>query len=143
MAEKTENNNYIHPIKTKVQLKKNKIYKLEFLPHYKSDNFDIGFGDFSVTTNQDALYVSPSSVCLTNNGLLINAKAINTNIKLENRKKYVFIIDITNKKFSIYKNGENFGEYEFNFQNNIYAQASIRNVGNSIQIKTYEKDNTQ
>ena len=48
----------------------------------------MGFGDFSITTNNVELYVSTSCVCLTNNGLLINTKTVNTNIKLENRKKY-------------------------------------------------------
>ena len=114
---------------------------MEFFPNYKTNNFDIGFGDFSITTNQDALYVSPGCVCLTNNGLIINLKTVNTNIKIENGNKYEFIIDIKNKKFNILKNDEDFGEYEFNFQNNIFAQASIRNVGNSIKIKTFAKDN--
>ena len=141
IAEKTENNNYIHSIKAMNQLQKNKIYKLEFLPNYKANDFGIGFGDFSVTINNSALYSAQNSVCLKNNGLFINSQNINENIKLENGKKYEFIIDIKNKKFSLFTNDENFGEYEFNFQDNIFAQASIRNVGNSIKIKTYEKDN--
>ena len=141
MAEKTENNGYIHIIKSKTQLQKDKIYKLEFLPNYKNDDFNIGFGDLSYTNKCSALCVSKNCVCLTNNGLLINKVNVNQNIKIENGTKYVFIIDIKNKKFILYKNGENFGEYEFNFQDNIFAQASIRNVGNSVKIKTYIKDN--
>ena len=140
VAEKAENNGFIHIIKTKLQLQKNKIYKLEFLPNYKDNDFDIGFGDFSKTNNYAALYVAQGSVCLTNKGLLINANIINNNIKIENGKKYEFIIDIINNKFSLFINGENFGEYEFDFQDNIFAQASIRNLGNLIKIKTYEKD---
>lgn len=31
------------------------------------------------------------------------------------------------------------GEYKFNFQDNIFAQASIRNIRNAIKIKTFEK----
>ena len=127
-------------IKTKLQLQKNKIYKLEFLPNYKDNDFDIGFGDFSKTNNYGALYAAQGSVCLTNKGLLINANIINNNIKIENGKKYEFIIDIKNNKFSLFINGENFGEYEFDFQDNIFAQTSIRNLGNSIKIKSYEKD---
>ena len=141
LAEKTENNGYIHIIKSKTQLQKDKIYKLEFLPNYKNDDFNIGFGDLSYTNKCSALYASKNCVCLTNNGLLINKVKVNQNIKIENGTKYVFIIDIKNKKFILYKNGENFGEYEFNFQDNIFAQASIRNVGNSVKIKTYIKDN--
>ena len=141
IAEKTENNNYIHSIKAMNQLQKNKIYKLEFLPNYKANDFGIGFGDFSVTINNSALYSAQNSVCLKNNGLFINSQNINENIKLENGKKYEFIIDIKNKKFSLFTNDENFGEHEFNFEDNVFAQASIRNVGNSIKIKTYEKDN--
>ena len=72
---------------------------------------------------------------------MINKININQNIKIENGKKYEFIIDIKNRKFNLYSNGENIGEYEFNFQDNIFVQASIRNVGNSIKIKTYVKDN--
>ena len=43
IAEKTENNNYIHSIKAMNQLQKNKIYKLEFLPNDKANDFGIGF----------------------------------------------------------------------------------------------------
>ena len=121
IAEKTENNNYIHSIKAMNQLQKNKIYKLEFLPNYKANDFGIGFGDFSVTINNSALYSAQNSVCLKNNGLFINSQNINENIKLENGKKYEFIIDIKNKKFSLFVNEENIGEYEFNFQENIFA----------------------
>ena len=141
LAEKTENNGYIHIIKSKLQLQKDKIYKIEFLSNYRNDDFNIGFGDFSSTNKCSALYVSQNCVCLTNNGLLINKININQNIKIENGKKYEFIIDIKNRKFNLYSNGENLGEYEFNFQDNIFVQASIRNVGNSIKIKTYVKDN--
>ena len=104
VAEKTENNNYIHSIKTMNQLQKNKIYKLEFLPNYKANYFGIGFGDFSVTINSPALYIAKNSVCLTSKGLFINSKNINQNIKLQNGKKYEFIIDIKNKKFNLIAN---------------------------------------
>ena len=80
IAEKTENNNYIHSIKAMNQLQKNKIYKLEFLPNYKANDFGIGFGDFSVTINNSALYSAQNSVCLKNNGLFINSQNINENI---------------------------------------------------------------
>ena len=139
MAEKTEKNGFIHIIKTKYQFQNDKIYKLEFSPNYKDNDFNIGFGDFSKASNVGALYVAQDSVCLTDKGLLINKKNVNTKITIENGRNYEFIIDMKKKKFNLYMNDENFGEYEFNFQNNVFVQASIRNIGNSVKIKTYEK----
>ena len=139
LAEKTENNGYIHLIKSEYQLKKNKIYKIEFDINYKGGDYDIGFGDFSKSTFTSSLYLSDNSVSVSKKGLYINKNEINNNIKIENGKT-VFIIDMKNKKFSANINGSNFGEFEFNFQDNVYAQASMRNLGNSIKIKTYEKE---
>jgi len=31
------------------------------------------------------------------------------------------------------------GEFNYNFQENIYPLAAIRKIGNSVKIKTYEK----
>ena len=44
-----------------------------------------------------------------------------------------------NKKFTLNVNEVKAGEYDFNFQDNVFAQAAVRNLNNSIQIKTYEK----
>ena len=39
----------------------------------------------------------------------------------------------------LYIDENKIGEYNFNFQDNIFAHASMRNIGNSVRIKTYEK----
>ena len=132
LAEKTEQNGHINLIKSSYQLKKNKIYKLIFLPNYKDNDFQIGFADSSQSSKH-------SCVALTNEGLYINGIKINSNLILQNGKKYEFIIDISNKSFILTIDEINSGKFNFNFQDNIYAHAGIRNTGNSIRIKTYEK----
>ena len=46
---------------------------------------------------------------------------------------------MSKKNFILNINNIKSGEFSFNFENNIYAQASIWKIGNSVKIKTYEK----
>ena len=140
LAEKTEKNNYIHLIKSEYQLKKDKIYKIEFDVNYRGEDYEIGFADFSKSTSSCWFDDTDNSVSVTNKGLIISKKNINNNIKIENGKKYQFIINMKDKKFSLNINGINSGEYQFNFQDNVFAQACMRYLGNSVKIKTYEKE---
>lgn len=139
VAEKTEDNSFIHLIKSSYQLKKDKIYKLIFEVNFKGGDFDIGFADFSKTTMVAKLTSSENFVAITNKGLIINEKNINNKVKTENGKKYKFIIDMKNKNFSLSIDEIKIGDFNFDFQDNVFAQASIRNLGNSVRIKTYEK----
>ena len=77
-------------------------------------------------------------IALRRDGLTIEGNNF-SETKIENQKKYEFIIDIPNKIFILNVDGNKEGEYKFNFQDNIYAHASIENISNSIKIKTYEK----
>jgi len=138
LAEKTKQNGYINLIKSSYQFKKNKIYKWIFLPNYKDNDFQIGFADSSQSAQNDWLKESFNCVALTNDGLYINGSKKN-NLNLENGKKYEFIIDISQKSFILNIDEINAGKFNFNFQDNIYAHAGIRNTGNSVRIKTYEK----
>ena len=141
VARKAENDSYIHLIKSKYKFIKNKIYKLEFFPEInKKGDFHIGFADYSNSKIREWLKYN-SSVGLTNGGLYVDGNNINSKLKIENGKKYSFIIDITRKTFNLLIDEIYSGEYSFNFEDNIYAHAAIRNIGNSIRIKTYEKAN--
>jgi len=139
IAVKHENNSYMHSIKSSYEFKKDKVYKLEFIVDYKGGDLDIRFADFSTTKYKSRLTVSNNTVALSNQGLIINQKNINNNLKIENGKKYEFIIDMKNKKFILNVNEVKSGEYDFDFQNNVFAQVAVRNLNNSIKIKTYEK----
>ena len=139
IAEKTTDNSYIHLIKSSYKFKKDKKYKLIFIPVINSqDDFDIGFADFEASNICCCLQFN-HSVGVTNEGLIINNSNINSNLKIENGKKYEFLIDISQNSFTLNINNEEKGNYNFNFSDNIYAHAAIRNVGNSVSIKTYEK----
>ena len=139
-AEKTEHNGYIHLIKSSYEFKKDKIYKLEFIPNYIKDNdFQIGFADFNQSKGREWFKDNYNCVGLTNEGLYINGTNINSNLIIKNGIKIEFIIDISKKSFILNINGKNEGEFKFNFQNNIFAHAAIRNIGNSVTIKTFEK----
>ena len=140
IAEKTQNNSYIHLIKSSLKFEKDKIYKLEFIPHcQKGGDFFIGFADFNQSKTHSWLKDPFNCVGLSNEGLYINGIKINSKITVQNEKKYEYIIDISNKTFILNIDGINVGEFKFNFQENIYAHARIRKIGNSIIIKTYEK----
>ena len=97
-AEKTENNGYIHLIKSSYQFKKDKIYKLEFNPNYIKGDFQIGFADFNESKKKEWLKYN-SCVGLTNEGLYINGSNINSNLKIKNGVKIEFIIDISKNSF--------------------------------------------
>lgn len=125
-------------IKSKFQFKKDKIYKLEFFPNYIGGDFDIGFVDYSQSSKHSWLRDKFNCVGLTNVGLYINGSLIN-NLNLENGKKYEFIIDISKGTFILNIDEKKVGTFNFNFQDNIYAHAGMRKIGNSIRIKTYEK----
>ena len=140
LAEKTERDDYLHMIKSMNQLKKDNIYKLVFETNYiNGNNFHVGFGDFSEATSYFWLKEKKKFVGLTEEGLFIEGSKID-NVSINNNdKKYTFIIDINNKKFSLFVNEIKKGEFNYNFQENIYPLAAIRKIGNSVKIKTYEK----
>ena len=138
LAEKTKQTEYMYLIKSKFQFKKDKLYKLEFFPNYIGGDFDIGFADYSQSSKLSWLRDMFNCVGLTNVGLYINGSLIN-NLNLENGKKYEFIIDISKGTFILNIDEKKVGTFNFNFQDNIYAHAGMRKIGNSIRIKTYEK----
>ena len=139
IAEKTTDNSYIHLIKSSYKFKKDKKYKLIYIPVINTvGDFHIGFADFTKSNSQPWLKFN-HSVGVTNNGLIINNSIKNSDLKIENGKKYEFLIDISQNSFTLKINDEEKGNYNFNFSDNIYAHAAIRNVGNSVSIKTYEK----
>ena len=140
VAEKTENDRYIHLIKSSYQFKKDVIYKLEYIVNYiNGGDIDIGFADFSISNSTSWLRNCKSSVALSNEGLYINSSIVNKNLTIKNGKKFEFIIDMSKKKFILNIDNNKSGEFSFNFEENIYAQAAIRKIGNSVKIKTYEK----
>ena len=140
LAEKTENYSHIHMIKSMNELKKDNIYKLVFETNYiKGGTFQVGFGEFNEATSHCWLKDKFKCVGLTEKGLFIEGNKID-NVSINNNdKKYTFIIDINNKKFSLFVNEIKKGEFNYNFQENIYPLAAIRKIGNSVKIKTYEK----
>ena len=140
VAEKTENDEYIHLIKSSYQFKKNVIYKLEYIVNYMNGgDIDIGFADFSISNSAPWLRKYNNSVALSNEGLFINSSIVSKNLKIQNGKKFEFIIDISKKSFILNVDNIKSGEFTFNFADNIYAQTAIRKIGNSVKIKTYEK----
>ena len=111
---------------------------MEFLPKYIGNDFHIGFADSNQSSSHSWLKDSFNCVGLTNEGLYISGSKINS-VSLQNGKKYQFIIDISKKSFILNIDETKVGEFTFNFQDNIYAHAGMRNIGNSIKIKTFEK----
>ena len=98
-AEKTGNNGYIHLIKSSYEFKKDKIYKMEFIPNFTKGDFQIGFADFNQSKNQVWFKDNYNCVGLTNKGLYINGSNINSNLIIKNGIKIEFIIDISKKSF--------------------------------------------
>ena len=59
---------------------------------------------------------------------------------IENNIKIIFILNFKEEKksFEVYKNEEKIGKFSFDLKN-IYALVAIRNIGNSVKIKTFEE----
>ena len=102
-------------------------------------DFQIGFADYNESKNKDWFYSKFNSVGLTDGGLYINGSMINKDFYIKNGLKIEFILNIPKKLFILNIDGKKEGEFNFNFQDNIFAHAAIRNIGNSITIKTFEK----
>ena len=143
LAEKTRVIDFIHIIRGKYIFQIYKIYKLEFTINYINEgDFDIGFGDLEIANDFAWLRDCDSCVGLTNQGLYISSKKISDISITKNVKKCTFIIDIVNDNFTLYIDGIKSGEFNYFFKkNNIYPLAAIRNIGNSVYIKTYENRN--
>ena len=141
LAEKTQDDSYIHSIKTINRLTKGNIYKVEFKLNYiKGGDFNIGFGDFEETISQAWIKTANKCVGLTQEGLYIEGKKVNNVSINPNDKKYFFILDIDKNKFSLFIDDINKGEFDFIFPENIYPLAAIRKIGNSVHITTYQKN---
>ena len=112
---------------------------MEFTPNYISGDFQIGFADYNESKNKDWVYRKFNSVGLTYGGLYINCSMINKDFYIKNGLKIEFIINIQKKLFILNIGGKKEGEFNFNFQDNIFAYSAIRNIGNSITLKTFEK----
>lgn len=139
LAEKTDGGTFIYPIKTNYILKKEKVYKIEFILDYNKSgdgDVDLGFGNF-FDTEKDNWLRSKNSVCITNAGLFIDSVKVKE-IKIQKSGKYEFIINMPKQNFNLIIDEIKMGEFKFNFQENICAQAAIRNKGSSVRIKTFE-----
>ena len=125
LSEKTENDEFMHLIKSSHQLKKDRIYKLQFIPIYKGGDFEVGFGDLNSTIKCNSLRTADNSVSLSNEGLKINKKKVN-NVKIENTKKYEFIIDISKGFFILIFKIDKINIYSFSVLNNFLPLLNIK-----------------
>lgn len=66
-------------------MKKDRIYKLQFITIYKGGDFEIGFGNLDNLINQYCLRSSENCASLSNEGLKINKIRVN-NIVIEDQK---------------------------------------------------------
>ena len=141
LIEKTDENGYIHIVRSQNELKEGKIYKIEFHINYtKGNDLDVGFGNINLCQTQGWIRCE-EGICICNKGLFINGvhSIVNNNF-IENNIKIIFILNFKEEKksFEVYKNEEKIGKFSFDLKN-VYALVAIRNIGNSVKIKTFEE----
>ena len=140
LIEKTDENGYIHIVRSQNELKEGKIYKIEFHINYTKGDLDVGFGSINLCQTQGWIRCE-EGICICNKGLFINGvhSIVNNNF-IENNIKIIFILNFKEEKksFEVYKNEEKIGKFSFDLKN-IYALVAIRNIGNSVKIKTFEE----
>ena len=141
LIEKTDENGYIHIVRSQNELKEGKIYKIEFHINYtKGNDLDVGFGNINLCQTQGWIRCE-EGICICNKGLFINGvHSIMNNNFIENNIKIIFILNFKEEKksFEVYKNEEKIGKFSFDLKN-VYALVAIRNIGNSVKIKTFEE----
>lgn len=126
------NSYYMYPVKSKLKLDKNRIYKLIYNISYFSGKFRVGFGDLGLNNKQ---LKEKGSVGLTGQGLFNEGEKI-SDVKLQKENKQViFIINLKNnqKYFEVFIDGKSLGKFNFDLED-IYGLASMHN--GSVQIKT-------
>ncbi len=140
LIEKTSEADFIHIVRSQNELKEGKIYKIEFYINYtKGSDLDVGFGTINLCETKGWLRYE-EGICICNKGLFINGvNSINNNF-IEKNVKIIFILNFKEKKksFEVYKNEEKIGKFDFDLKN-VYALVAIRNIGNSVKIKTFEE----
>ena len=122
----------MYPVKSKLKLDKNRIYKLIYNISYISGKFRVGFGDLGLNNKQ---LKEKGSIGLTCQGLFNEGEKI-SDVKLQKENKQViFIIDLKNnqKYFEVFIDGKALGKFNFELED-IYGLASMHN--GSVQIKT-------
>ena len=120
-------------IKSKHKFEKNKIYKLKYNISIIDQRFRVGFGDYGKCIKR---LKESGAVGLTNEGLYIDEKLVNNNIKIKKEnKEIIFIINLKEDpyNFEIFIDGKSFGKYQF-YLENIYGLAAI--YEGSIKIST-------
>ena len=144
-------------IKSKLELKKGGIYKLEFIIDYahnndneinefddakNDDEIEVGFGNYELIKSKDTLK-EKGGICFSNKKLFIEGKEIEIEIGFLdfNDKKNIicFLVNLSNNfEFALFINGKFIYGSGFNFYN-IFAFSSIKNVGTFIDLKTFVK----
>ena len=138
LAEKIKEDGYIYAIRSEKNLQHGEIYKIQFIIHYPAGNdFQVGFGDPSELTGW---IKENNSVCLTNGGLYLNNKLINSSYIIKDNQKIEFIINLSKNEsfFELYIDDVFINKYNFVINNQIYVLAAIRALKNAVEIKTYK-----
>ena len=120
-------------IKSKHKFEKNKIYKLKYNISIIDQRFRVGFGDYGKCIKR---LKESGAVGLTNEGLYIDEKLVNNNIKIKKEnKEIIFIINLKEDpyNFEIFIDGKSFGKYQF-YLETIYGLAAM--CEGSIKIST-------
>ena len=138
-------------IKSKLELKKGGIYKIEFIIDFSNDNdnnlneildddIEVGFGNYELIKSKDTLK-EKGGICLTRKNIFIEGKEMNIEL-LKNINKsdsICFILNLSdNFDFALFINGKFIYNSNFNFKN-IFVFASIKNIGTSVGLKTFVK----
>ena len=94
LIEKTDENGYIHIVRSQNELKEGKIYKIEFHINYtKGNDLDVGFGNINLCQTQGWIRCE-EGICICNKGLFINGvHSIMNNNFIENNIKIIFILN--------------------------------------------------
>ena len=143
-------------IKSKLELKKGGIYKIEFSIDYSNnddnnnlnfnnriddDEFEVGFGNYELIKSKNTLK-EKGGICFTYKNLFIEGKEIEIIdfLNFDNRNDTIyFLLNLSNNpNFTLFINEKFIYNSGFNFDN-IFAFSSIKSVGTSINLKTFVK----
>lgn len=111
---------------------KNK-YKLEYFINYINGDFDIGFGDEKVGP-QCWLRVQ-NGYCISSSGIFIDGNNVSTNIKLQDAKKIIFIVDLNNYNSEVYMDDKKVFTFQIRPGLIYYPMIAIRELNNSVKLK--------
>ena len=122
-------------VKTIMPMEKGNKYELEYIPFYDGkEDFQVGICTEEAFTNKSLL--SENTIGISDKGFIMGNQIVNETLLVEDQKKIIFMIDLKNGKFEFTLGDHKYITWDLNKEETYYPMVAIKNVGNSVSLKS-------